>query len=283
MDDFDYKKYSLEKLETWMRDALTAAEATPNEIYDIIRGVVEEEYHYFKYQTGRCNDLLALINGNRIIQEVTATGELWDKEDAILSCDKDDPSPECKKNWVDFWEETYYPEEHKKSKEPSVEDIMPPWGHSNLEALRYTEEELNAMCERAASEAEKQKCREYNLREAEYYDKRAKLDAEVEAIKKAGGYEWTPPTSSEYTHAKIQAASPYNDGFTQEYYQNIVDKYEGKKDKVVKWQLPVEVDGASGEYFINFPDDLLEAANLKEGDQVEWIKQGNGSYLLKKV
>jgi antitoxin component of MazEF toxin-antitoxin module len=56
-----------------------------------------------------------------------------------------------------------------------------------------------------------------------------------------------------------------------------------KKDKVKKWVLPVEVDGPSGEFFVCFPDDLLEAANLKEGDQIEWIDQGDGSYLLKKV
>jgi hypothetical protein len=48
------------------------------------------------------------------------------------------------------------------------------------------------MCDKAASDDEKQKCREYNLREAEYYDKRAKLDADYAAIKAAGGYDWTP-------------------------------------------------------------------------------------------
>lgn len=42
---------------------------------------------------------------------------------------------------------------------------------------QYTEEEMNAMCDTAAEE-EKEKCREYNLREAEYYTKRAELDAE---------------------------------------------------------------------------------------------------------
>jgi hypothetical protein len=44
--------------------------------------------------------------------------------------------------------------------------------------LQYTEEEMNAMCERAATENDKETCREYNLREAEYYNKRAQLDAE---------------------------------------------------------------------------------------------------------
>ena len=82
---------------------------------------------------------------------------------------------------------------------------MPPWGHSDMEALRYTEEELNAMCDAAE-----------------------------------------------------------------------------KEDKVVKWQLPVELE-PSGECFVTFPDDLLEAANLKEGDQVEWVDNGDGSYTLTKV
>jgi hypothetical protein len=60
-----------------------------------------------------------------------------------------------------------------------------------------------------------------------------------------------------------------------------------KKDEVKKWVLPVEEvengDTGKQEYFITFPDDLLEAANLKEGNKVEWIDQGDGSYLIKKV
>jgi len=243
--DFDYKKYSLENLEKWMSDALLSSDATPQEIYDVIHKVVEEEYHYFKHHTGRCYDLLALLNGNgnSIMEGVKAHGELWDKEDKITSCDKDDPSPECQKSWTSFWEEHYYPEEVK-------DDGMRPWGHSDIEynlanstltedrisnfpGEQYSEEELNAMCDKAASDQEKDKCREYNLREAEYYDKRAKLDVEQ----------------------------------------------SNKKN----WVIPVEVDGASGEYFVQFPDDLLKAADLKEGDTVEWTDKGDGSYMLKKV
>ena len=90
----------------------------------------------------------------------------------------------------------------------------------------------------------------------------------------------TSPLSGEHLQAKIQANSPYNDGWTREYYQEIVDKYE-KKDKVVKWQLPVEQ--VHEEYFITLPDDLLEAANLKAGDDVDWVDQGDGSFLIQKV
>jgi hypothetical protein len=77
---------------------------------------------------------------------------------------------------------------------------------------------------------------------------------EIEEIRKAGGYEWTP---------------------------------EVKQDKVKKWVLPVEEckdsDTDETEYFVSFPDDLLEAANLKEGDLVEWIDNNDGSFILKKV
>ena len=62
---------------------------------------------------------------------------------------------------------------------------------------------------------------------------------------------------------------------------------EPKQDKVVKWRLPVEevkdCDTDETEYFITFPDDLLEAANLKPGDDVEWVDRGDGSFLLQKV
>jgi hypothetical protein len=109
MTDFDYKKYSLENLEKWMSDALISAEATPKEIYDVIHKVVEEEYYYFKHQTGRCYELLALLKGNG-------------KEH--LTCDKDDKSPECQNAWNDFWEESSSSEEHQKHTEEVKDDGM---------------------------------------------------------------------------------------------------------------------------------------------------------------
>jgi hypothetical protein len=116
------------------------------------------------------------LNGNG----VGHIKEYDDYVNKILSCDKDDQSPECKGAWSDFWEEHYYPEEHK---------------------LHVTE------------------------------------DGDIYSV----------------------------------------------KDKVVKWQLPVQVDGLSGDCFVEFPDDLLEAANLNEGDHVEWIDRGDGSFELRKV
>jgi hypothetical protein len=163
---FDYKKYSLENLENWLQDAISCSEASPEEIYNVIKQVVEENYYIHKDHTSRCYELLALLNGN-------GKGH--------LSCDKDDPSPECKKEWTKFWEDAPYP-------------------------IHVSE------------------------------------DGDV----------WIPDSVT-------------------------------KEDKVVKWRLPIEVDGASGEYYVQFPDDLMEAANIKENDMVEWVDRGDGSYLLKKV
>ena len=172
----DYKKYSLGQLENFLYDAMST-EATPQEIYDVIKGVVQDNLDVYTKSADQARELLSLLNGHRPVD--------------LDFCDKDDPSPECKKSWSDFW------------KEPS----MPPWGHSDLEyGLHYTDKEIEEMCDAA----------------------------EV-------------------------------------------------KDKVKKWILPLEVSDDLEDYLITFPEDLLEAANLKEGDQIEWIPQDNGSYLLKKV
>jgi hypothetical protein len=203
--DFDYKKYSLEKLNEWMHDALSCSEASPQEIYDVIKGVVDENYHIYKNHTERCYELLALLNGNgkghiKAYDDYIDDGmKPWGHsdlefglanptltEDRISNfpgensvCNKNDSSPECKSSWNSFWEENYYPEEYYKSVTPSA-----------------TQRDI---------------------------------------------------------------------------------------DKVTKWRLPVEVDAASDDYYVQFPDDLLEAANLKEGDKVEWVSQVDGSYLLRKV
>lgn len=147
----------------------------------------------------------------------------------------------------DMWEEYYYPEEYQKSKSPTV----------------YTDEELNAMCDAAESEQEKEVCKEYNTRELEYASSNQKVAAinYEEAI--AAGWEltadgfWWPPQQS--------------------HKQN---------DKVKKWVLPVQsgyVDGID-DYFVQFPDDLLNETGWNEGDTLEWSVNKDGlSYTLKKV
>ena len=236
--NFDYKKYSLENLENWMYDALSSSEATPQEIYDVIKGVVEEQYNHFTINANHCNELLSLLNGDKTLNVNTCD---------IFACDKDDSSPECKKSWSDFWGE------HTGSTVSSVQ-----------------------------STEEKEKIREYNLREAEYYDKRAKLDGEHS--KYYYDYDRNDPSRLNPFSRKIYE-SP--DGGKTVYARNPgeTERVLIKEDKVKKWLLPVQqsvIDGVD-DYYVNFPDDLLEAANLKEGDQVEWVDNNNGSYTLRKV
>ena len=172
--DFDYKKYSLENLENWLHDAMSSGEATPDEIYDLIMKVVRENYYHHKHHASQAYELLALLNSG------VSNNKYQDYLNEILSCDKDDPSPDCKKEWTKFWEEP-------------------------------------------------------------------------------------------------------NPLFVSEDGDLFVDDIVKKGDKVVKWQLPVEVDGLTGDCYIQFPDDLLEAADLKEGDQIEWIDRNDGSFELRKV
>jgi hypothetical protein len=232
----DYKKYSLEQLKNWVADSLTSGGATPSEIWESIYEAVKEEYYVYKHHSSRAYELMCLLNKEESVKLLGLNNDFLTKDrnsnfpNENTICDRNDQSEEYKNPWTSFWEENYYPEEYKK---PKVEYIMPPWGHNDMEALRYTEEELNAMCDKASSDNEKEKCREYNLREAEYYNKRAELDA--------------------------------------------------RKDNVVKWQLPVQVDGLTGDCFVEFPDDLLERAGLKEGDTVNWVDRGDGSFELRKV
>jgi len=204
--DFDYKKYSLEKLQDWVHDALSTGEASPHEIYSAIREAVREDYYYYKHHCSLAYGLLELLSGNRPV-----------KDTSILQCDKDDPSPECQKSWNDFWEEHYYPEE-------AEDNGMRPWGHSDLEYKGSTVSSVDQ-----------------NNHSNHYYD---------------------------YTRNDPNRPNPF-------------------VDKVKKWVLPVEEvrdeDTDEDIYCVTFPDDLLEAANLKEGDQVEWVDNGDGSYLLRKV
>ena len=58
------------------------------------------------------------------------------------------------------------------------------------------------------------------------------------------------------------------------------EKFPRNESKSRTWTLPVEQ--VHDEYFISFPDDLLEAANIKIGDTLEWIDNKNGSFSLVK-
>lgn len=48
------------------------------------------------------------------------------------------------------------------------------------------------------------------------------------------------------------------------------------------WTLEVE-QAPDGEYFIQLSDEILAESGFAVGDEVEWVDQGDGSWMLKKV
>lgn len=191
--------------------------------YDKAELLMNAAYEFLEYYLQEFDDKFKLAwqatvgdlrDGDREAYDTVMKEREYYEGKAPLSCDKDDPSPECKGAWDSFWEENYYPEEHQQ----------------------YTDEELNAMCDKAEQDQKKT----LNYQEA--------VDAGWTMT--ADGF-WMPPQSKK------------------------------------KWILPVEeckdVDTDKTEYFVSFPQDLLQAANLKEGDTIEWVDNKDGSYTIHKV
>ena len=110
----DYKKYSLENLENWLNDAMSSGEATPQEIYDTIKKVVEEERTYHTQRAAKTSELLSLLNGHKPINLSTFSPGVIDftnlgATDTITftSCDSTNTSPECSQHWSSFWNDQY--------------------------------------------------------------------------------------------------------------------------------------------------------------------------------
>jgi antitoxin component of MazEF toxin-antitoxin module len=167
--------------------------------YDKAETMMSAAYEFLEYYLNEFDEKFKLAwqetvvagkEENTAFFNVDTEGNMTPSYISPVTCDKDDQSPECKGAWNNFWD----------SEEVS-DDCMPPWGHSDMEALSRPD--------------------------------------------------W---------HKKVMPKTV---------------------DKVKKWVLPVEELGEM--QFITFPDDLLEAANLNEGDEIEWVDNKDGSYILKKV
>jgi len=111
-----------------------------------------------------------------------------------------------------------------------------------------------------------------------------------ETVVKLKQEEYSVSSTCDTENSSPECKGSWTSFWEENYYP---EEYKGstvssvKQDKVKRWVLPVEEvengDTGEQEYFITFPDDLLEAANLKEGDSVEYLDRGDGSYILKKI
>ena len=163
--DFSYKKYSLEQLDNWVNDAVNCEDLTPQDIYDTVVRCVEESVKYHKKYFTKSVELLSLLKGHRPVDfDYTATGEKF-------------PSA-TKKDWVDFWEETYYPEEHTKE-----------------QVREFEAKERDYEVLRAKLDAEHEKSKYYFEYDRNDLNRENPFkDKELEEIRKEGGFEWTPGT-----------------------------------------------------------------------------------------
>jgi hypothetical protein len=92
-------------------------------------------------------------------------------------------------------------------------------------------------------------------------------------------------TVGDLRDADVKLKATYDDMVARGYWMTDDGVWMPPEKK--KWILPVEetkdVDTDNTEYFVSFPEDLLEKANLNEGDEIEWIDNKDGSYTIRKV
>jgi hypothetical protein len=169
----DHKDYSLKQVENFLYDAMSA-DATAQEIYDVIKGVVSDNYNVYKNATQKAYELLALLNGNG--------------EGHISS----------------------YPvsKVEEKLKTPIQQNPQ------------YTDEEMDAMI----------------------------AVAEEEEL------------------------------ITKGYF-----KENGFWKKPKTWTVEVSMDGLTGDAFLPIPDEVMDLVEWNLYDELEWIDNKDGSYILRKV
>jgi hypothetical protein len=183
----DHKDYSLKQVENFLYDAMST-ESSSQEIYDVIKGVVEDNYNVYKNATQKAYELLALLNGNGVghISDATSRGNQIHQEiEDILVGIHDDCRIPC-----------------------------------DMEALQYTDEEMDAMT--AAAEEEE-------LISKGYF--------------KENGF-WRKPKT---------------------------------------WTVEIQMDGLSGDAIIPIPDEVLDLVEWNLYDELEWIDNKDGSYIIRKV
>jgi hypothetical protein len=108
----------------------------------------------------------------------------------------------------------------------------------------------------------------------EEFDRKFK-DAWAETVTKVHQEEYSVSSTCDKDDTSPECKSAWNSFWEEDVI---------KEDKVVKWVLPVQqkIEEGIDDYYVQFPDDLLEAANLKAGDQIEWVDMNNGTFILRK-
>jgi hypothetical protein len=102
-----------------------ASESIQNRDYDRAEAMANAAYEFLGYYLEEFDERFKKAWNETVVKSKEDNGmRPWGHSDLEyviannkkpLSCDKDDPSPECQGAWNDFWEENYYPEEHSEN------------------------------------------------------------------------------------------------------------------------------------------------------------------------
>jgi len=78
-------------------------------------------------------------------------------------------------------------------------------------------------------------------------------------------------------HSELYDAVLKEQKYTDDELAAMCDAAENKS-----WTAPIEVD-PNGEWYITFPDDLIDKLGWRENDTLEWIDNKDGTFSIKKV
>ena len=156
--DFEYKKYSLKKLDEWVNDAVNCEDITAQEIYDTFVKCVDQTVEYHGKFLEKSKKLQSLLKEQR---KVRLSSDLPTVTTGASGYDDDGPwySPEAYGTW------------------------------SKEEVREFEKKEREFERQRAILDAQTQANSPYN----DGWTQQA-YQKELEKIRKEGGYEWTPGT-----------------------------------------------------------------------------------------
>lgn len=162
----EYTKYSLQRLDEWLHDTLNNDDIPVNEIHSQLVSTIQEQLDYHTNRVNRCNELLSLMDTSVSANESSSFNGEWNYQIPVTSNSF-------------YSEDIWYTNSDEEIRKWYDDHVMPSATQRDIDheaetiqdkkyVAQYTDEELNAMCDSASSQEEKDICLEYNLRETEY-------------------------------------------------------------------------------------------------------------------
>lgn len=149
-------------------------------------------------------------------------------------------------------------------------------------ALKQLENWIHDVMSSEATPSEIYDCIYNAICENYYYHKHHTSRAYELMVLMNGNRHLINQTSSEksLTCDKDDETDEYKNAW-EDFWNN--DDPEETNSSSQSWVVSVEEDKFNDDYFITIPNDLLEKVGWKENDDLQWIDNEDGSWILKKV